>query len=103
MGWPVLHHLAFRKDDDAAGARDERRAVSNDDGGSTERQPLDRSLHGELGLDVEAARGFVEKHHGRILEERSRNRDLLKLASRKLGASTADASLVSVGQARDEI
>ena len=57
-------------------------------------------LHCGLVLGIEVARGLVEDHHGRILEQHARDRDALLLATGQPVATLTDDGVVTVGQAR---
>ncbi len=59
---------------------------------------VERRLHRGLVLAVEVARGLVEDHDGRVLQQHPRDRQALLLAARQAIAALADHGVVAVGQ-----
>ena len=64
-------------------------------------RPVERLLDGALGLHVERAGGLVEDEHGRVAQDRARDRDALLLAAGEAVAALADDGVVAVGQRGD--
>ena len=89
--------------EDLVGIDDGRQAVRDDQGGAFARDLLEFGLDDLLGARIQRAGRFVEHEDRGILEQRARDRDALLLAAGQLQAALADAGVVALRQARDEI
>src|SRR5688572_4590715 len=66
-------------------------------------QPLERDLDLPLRLGVDAARRLVEDENARVMQDRSRDRDALALASGESVATLSDDGVVPLAKLADEI
>ena len=82
----IFNDLAPVDDDYAVALLDGRHAVGNDHTRAAFHGAVQRLLHDFLTLLVQSAGGFVQYHNLRVLDQGSRNRHSLLLASRKLAA-----------------
>ena len=67
--------------EDLVGVADRREAMRDRDRRAPARELVERQLHRALGLVVERGGGLVEDQHGRVAQDRARNRDALLLAT----------------------
>ena len=93
----VIEHENF------VGVDDGREAVCDDQGGAVARDLFEFALDDFLGARIQCAGGLVEYENRRILEQSTCDRDSLFFASGKLQAAFADAGVVTLRQAHDEI
>ena len=83
---------AGREVDDLVGQRDEALVVRGDDDEVTVVGELANELQHTVDLDVVEVRGrFVGEQHGRIVRERTRDRDALLLTARHVGGAVVHA------------
>ena len=100
---PALDDPAVVEHDDLVGVADRREPVRDRDRRAALGEPVERLLDGALGLRVEGARRLVEHEHGRVAQDRARDRDALLLAAGEAVAALADDRVVAVGQAGDQV
>ena len=89
--------------DDTIGGFDGRQAVRDDDGGPSFHQRVERGLHVALRFGVERRRRFVEDQDGRILQQRSRDRNPLPLTAGQSHAVGADERVEPLRQRVNEL
>ena len=77
--------------------------MGNDDGGASTHERIHRRLHMSLRLGVERRRCFVENQDGRVLQNRTRDRNTLPLAAGQANAVLADEGLETLRQGLNEI
>src|SRR5260370_1075355 len=78
------------EDDDLVRVADGREAVRDGDRRAPLGEAVEGLLHGALGLGVKRARRLVEHEHGRVSQDRARDRDALLLAAGEAVAALAD-------------
>mmetsp|Transcript_30344 Transcript_30344/g.81588 ORF Transcript_30344/g.81588 Transcript_30344/m.81588 type:complete len:276 (+) Transcript_30344:389-1216(+) len=98
-----LDHFALRHDHDAVCVGNRGQAVSDDDGGASLEQPVQRILHQLLRLAVQCGGGLVEDEHGRVLEQRTGNGDALLLPTRDLHPPLPALGVVALLKVCDEV
>ena len=94
---------ALLDDVDAVGADDRLQAVGDDHRRAAHPQRVERRLHFALALRIERRGRLVEQQDRRVLQHRAGDGDALALAAGQLRPLLADAGVVAVGEAHDEI
>jgi hypothetical protein len=98
-----LGHPAALERHDGVGPADGRQAVRDDERGAVPHQVGQRVLHQQLRLGVERRGRFVQDQDRRVLQQRARDGQALALPARQPLAALADARLVPVRAALDEL
>ena len=93
-----LDHAAVVEHDDRVGVAYRREPVRDHERGAVAREALEGGAYGGLADGIQMRGGLVEDQHGRVLEERARDRDALALAARELRAPLADDRVEPIGQ-----
>jgi hypothetical protein len=99
----LLGDAAVLDHDDPVGVAHGREAMRDDERGPAAEDATQRVLDEDLGSRVHRGRGLVEDQDGRVGEDGAGERDQLPLPGREQRASLADARLVAVRQALDEL
>ena len=97
-----LDDASLVEDDDPVGALDGRETVRDDEHRAPREERLQRLLHEQLRLRVEAGGRLVEEKQPRVLVDGPRDRDALALAAREPDAPVADQGLVALPHLLDE-
>jgi hypothetical protein len=95
--------VAVLEHDDGVGQRDRREPMGDHERRAPGHDLAQRRLDLLLGRRVDRRRRVVEDEDARIGQERARDGDALALAAAQRQAALADARVVAVGQALDEV
>ena len=92
-----------RSDKDLIGRADGAEAMGDDKAGAVGHEALEGFLDEPFGGGIDAGGGLVEDQNGRVFQERAGDADALFFTDAELDAAFADAGVVAVRQAGDEL
>ena len=99
----LLDQAAPVQHEDPVGAHDARQAVREDERRAAEHESVEGGLDQRLALGVDGRERLVEHQHGRVAQERPRDRDALPLAAGEAHAPLADDRRVALREPGDEL
>ena len=95
--------FAMVQDEDRAGMSDGAEAMSDDEAGAAGHESIEGLLDEPFGGGIHAGGGLVEDKDGSVAQEGACDADPLFFADAQFDAAFADAAVVTLGEADDEI